>query len=89
MSQQRNIFERVTRETLVLHDGNNGDWWFMDEKGVFVKGYFSSPIHAYQWAAKQGFTLTCKQPTHGGGELGPVGLMHPDDGCWDAQLITR
>lgn len=57
MGQQRKVFEKVTRQTLVLHDGNNGEWWFMDEKGVFVKGYFSTPIDAYQWAAKQGFTL--------------------------------
>ncbi len=54
----KKVYRKTMSETLVLHDGNNGEWWFMDARGTFVTGYFSSPIKAHMWANDEGFELT-------------------------------
>ncbi|HCH7782768.1 TPA: hypothetical protein NNM78_002207 [Pseudomonas aeruginosa] len=62
MSQDRPVFQKANSQSLELH-GSNGEWWFLDGKGVHVEGkYFSDSMQAFQWAHTQGYRLVEAEP---------------------------
>lgn len=56
-------FTKITHQTIILKDGNNGEWWFTDDSGIYLEGYFSSPAAAFVWAKSKGFTMTAQPYT--------------------------